>query len=76
MLSRRFQRRAIVIAAIALFLAAAAGVTFLRARRAAAPTQAPFSDLLRHLDSGTTRNDWGWPIGVTVSPVILPIVAR
>jgi cell division protease FtsH len=51
--SRRFQRRAIVIGAALLLIAATAGVMFVRTRSAVALTQAPFSDLLDHLDSGT-----------------------
>jgi len=50
--SRRFQRRAIVIAAALLIIAVAAGVMLLRTRRAPVPVQAPFSDLLHQLDTG------------------------
>jgi cell division protease FtsH len=50
--SRRFKRRAIIIAAAALLVATAGGVIFLRGHRAATLVQVPFSDLLRHLDSG------------------------
>ena len=52
MSSRRFKRRAIIIAAAALLVATAGGVIFLRGHRAATLVQVPFSDLLRHLDSG------------------------
>ena len=52
MFARRFQRRSIIIAATLLFVVLAGGLTFVRARRATALTQVPFSDLLRHLDSG------------------------
>jgi cell division protease FtsH len=50
--SRRFQRRAIMAAAIVLLVAVSAGLWLVRARRASAITQVPFSDLLRHLDGG------------------------
>jgi cell division protease FtsH len=50
--SRRFQRRAIIVAATFLLVALSGGFIFLRARRAVV-VQVPFSDLLRHLDSGT-----------------------
>ena len=52
MFARRFQRRSIIIAATLLFVVLAGGLMFVRARRATALTQVPFSDLLRHLDSG------------------------
>jgi cell division protease FtsH len=50
--SRRFQRRAIIVAATFLLVALSGGFIFLRARRVVV-VQVPFSDLLRHLDSGT-----------------------
>jgi len=50
--SRRFQRRAIIVAATFLLVALSGGFIFLRARRAVV-VQVPFSDLLRHLESGT-----------------------
>ena len=52
MFSRRFQRRAIIVAATFLLVALSGGFIFLRARRVVV-VQVPFSDLLRHLDSGT-----------------------
>ncbi len=53
MFSRRFTRRAIIIAATSLIVAISGGLILLRARRVPAPVQAPFSDLLTHLDSGS-----------------------
>jgi cell division protease FtsH len=50
--SRRFKRRASIIAAAALLIAIVGGVILLRGHRAAPLVQAPFSDLLRHLESG------------------------
>ena len=53
MFGRRFQRRTIVVGVTLLFIAAVSGgIMLLRARRAAAVAQVPFSDLLRHLESG------------------------
>jgi len=49
--SRRFQRRAIIVAATFLVVALTGGFLFLRSRRVAI-VQVPFSDLLSHLDSG------------------------
>jgi cell division protease FtsH len=49
--SRRFQRRAIIVAAAFLLVALTGGFMFLRARRVVT-VQVPFSDLLRHLDNG------------------------
>jgi cell division protease FtsH len=51
--SRRFNRRAIIIAATLLLIAVSGGLMLVRARRAPAVARAPFSDLLRHLDNGT-----------------------
>ena len=51
MFSRRFQRRAIIVAATFLVVALTGGFLFLRSRRVAI-VQVPFSDLLSHLDSG------------------------
>jgi cell division protease FtsH len=51
--SRRFNRRAIIIAATLLIIAVSGGLMLVRARRAPAVARAPFSDLLRHLDNGT-----------------------
>jgi cell division protease FtsH len=51
--SRWFQRRTIVIAAVLLVAAVSGGLFYVHLRRAAPAAQAPFSDLLRHLDSGT-----------------------
>jgi cell division protease FtsH len=51
--ARRFQRRAFIIAATLLAVALSGGVMLLRAHRANAVAQVPFSDLLRHLDGGT-----------------------
>jgi cell division protease FtsH len=51
--SRRVHRGAIIIAAALLLVAVSLGLMFLRARRVPAPVQAPFSDLLQHLDGGT-----------------------
>jgi cell division protease FtsH len=48
--SRRFKRRASIIAAAALLIAMVGGVILLRGHRSAPLVQAPFSDLLRHLD--------------------------
>ena len=53
MLPRRFHRRAIIAAAILLVVALSGGSLFLRAHRAAAIAQVPFSDLLKHLERGT-----------------------
>jgi cell division protease FtsH len=50
--SRRFQRRAILIASTLLLVAVAGGLTYLRLHRAAVPGQVPFSDLLGQLDRG------------------------
>jgi cell division protease FtsH len=50
--SRRFQRRAIIVAATFLLVALSGGFMVLRARRVVI-VQVPFSDLLRYLDSGT-----------------------
>jgi len=51
--SRWYQRRTIVIAFILLVAAVSGGLFFFRLHRAPQVEQAPFSDLLRHLDSGT-----------------------
>jgi len=51
--SRWYQRRTIVIAVILLVAAVSGGLFFFRLHRAPQVEQAPFSDLLRHLDSGT-----------------------
>jgi cell division protease FtsH len=52
--SRWYQRRTIIIVAAILVVAAVSGgYYFLRLRRAPQVEQVPFSDLLRHLDSGT-----------------------
>jgi cell division protease FtsH len=51
-LSRRFQRRAILIASTLLLVAVAGGLTYLRLHRAAVPGQVPFSELLGQLDRG------------------------
>ena len=53
MFSRWYQRRTIVIAFILLVAAVSGGLFFFRLHRAPQVEQAPFSDLLRHLDSGT-----------------------
>ena len=53
MFSRWYQRRTIVIAVILLVAAVSGGLFFFRLHRAPQVEQAPFSDLLRHLDSGT-----------------------
>jgi cell division protease FtsH len=50
--SRRLKRRGIIIAAAALLFATIAGAILVRGHRAAPLVQVPFSDLLRHLDSG------------------------
>jgi cell division protease FtsH len=50
---RRIPRRVFIIAAALLVVALGGGIMFLRTHRVAAPAQVPFSDLLRHLDSGT-----------------------
>ena len=50
--SRRYHRRLIILGATLLLVAVSGGLMFLRARRAHALTQVPFSDLLWHLDSG------------------------
>src|SRR5712671_3412140 len=50
---RRIPRRVFIIGAALLVVALGGGVMFLRTHRVAAPVQVPFSDLLRHLDSGT-----------------------
>jgi cell division protease FtsH len=50
--SRRFQRRAILVASTLLLVAVAGGLTYLRLHRAAAPGQVPFSELLGQLDRG------------------------
>ena len=52
MFSRRFQRRAILIASTLLLVAVAGGLTYLRLHRAAVPGQVPFSELLGQLDRG------------------------
>ncbi len=52
MFSRRFQRRAILVASTLLLVAVAGGLTYLRLHRAAAPGQVPFSELLGQLDRG------------------------
>ena len=52
MFPRRFHRRTIVVAATLLLVVLSGGLMFLQARRAKAVVQVPFSDLLRHLDSG------------------------
>ena len=52
MFSRRFQRRAILIASTLLLVAVAGGLTFLRLHRAAVPGQVPFSELLGQLERG------------------------
>jgi cell division protease FtsH len=49
----RFQRRTVIVGATLLVAALAGGVFFLRSHRATAVVQVPFSDLLRHLDSGS-----------------------
>jgi cell division protease FtsH len=51
--ARWFQRRTVIVGATLLVAAMAAGVIFLRSHRAGAVAQVPFSDLLRHLDSGS-----------------------
>src|SRR4051794_21031900 len=51
--ARWFQRRTAIVGATLLVAALAAGVFFLRSHRASAVVQVPFSDLLRHLDSGS-----------------------
>ena len=53
MFSRRFNRRAIIVAAILLVVTVSGGLMFVRGRRAAGVARAPFSDLLRNLDNGT-----------------------
>jgi cell division protease FtsH len=54
--SRWFQRRAIVIAATLLLAVILGGLLFMRARRAPSIARAPFSDLLRDLQSGTVSS--------------------
>jgi cell division protease FtsH len=54
--SRWFQRRAIVIAATLLLAVILGGLLFVRARRAPSIARAPFSDLLRDLQSGTVSS--------------------
>jgi cell division protease FtsH len=54
--SRWFQRRAIVIAATLLLAVILGGLLFMRARRAPSIAHAPFSDLLRDLQSGTVSS--------------------
>ena len=49
---RRFHRRTIIIGATLLIVAASGGLMLLRARRANAVAQVPFSDLLGNLDVG------------------------
>ena len=50
---RRFHRRTIIIIGVTLLIVAASGgLMLLRARRANAVAQVPFSDLLRNLDVG------------------------
>jgi len=51
--ARWFQRRALIAGAALLVAALAGGVIFLRSHRANAVVQVPFSDLLRHLGSGS-----------------------
>ena len=53
MFSRWSQRRTLVVAAILLVAAVSGGLFFLRQRHTPPVVQAPFSDLLRHLESGT-----------------------
>jgi hypothetical protein len=53
--SRRFHRRAILIAATVLLLAVSGSLVFLRVRHAGALVQVPFSDLLRHVERGVGR---------------------
>jgi cell division protease FtsH len=50
--SRRFSRRAILIASTIVLLALSGGLLLVQARWTRAIAQAPFSDLLRHLDRG------------------------
>ena len=52
MFARRFHRRAFIIAATLLLLAVSGGLILLRAHRATAVAQVPFSDLLHQLDGG------------------------
>ena len=52
MFSRRFQRRAILIASTLLLVAVAGGLTYQRLHRAPVPGQVPFSELLGQLDRG------------------------
>src|SRR2546421_3219562 len=53
---RKFPRRSFIIAAVVVLLAVAiGGVTLVRGRGAATVAQVPFSDLLRHLDSGSVK---------------------
>jgi len=51
--SRWFQRRALIAAALLLLVVSSGVLIFIRAHRVAPPTQAPFSDLLSNLESGS-----------------------
>jgi hypothetical protein len=52
-LSRRFNRRGVVIAVALVFIALLAGIaSLINARKSPAIPQVAFSDLLRHLDGG------------------------
>jgi cell division protease FtsH len=54
--ARKFSRRSIVIVAVVALLAlTTSGFLLSRSRGAAVVTQAPFSDLLRHLDGGAVK---------------------
>ena len=56
MFARKFSRRSIVIAAIvALIALTTGGLLMSRGRGAVVVTQAPFSDLLQHLDGGAVK---------------------
>ncbi len=52
MFSRRYQRRAIIVAAVLLMVTVSGGFMLWRARRAVPVAQVPFSELLSKLDSG------------------------
>src|SRR4051812_37412282 len=51
--ARWCQRRTLIVGATLLVAALAGGVIYLRAHRAGAVVQVPFSDLLRDLDNGS-----------------------
>ena len=53
MFTRRFKRRTAILGGVALLVILFAGVMLMRTRRTTSPAQVPFSDLLRHLDSGS-----------------------